>query len=128
MTKIVVSRYREGVEPTQMVSGRMERERVHDLAPPSARVPEGMTRLLQWFNAGIEPDALVRAALTHLWFETIHPFEDGNGRFGRVWVDLVLGPATAAKPARRFEPRSACSTAATTTTSNSNGPGTADST
>jgi Fic family protein len=49
-----------------------------------------MGQLLQWFNAGTEPDTLVRTALTHLWFETIHPFEDGNGRLGRVWMDLAL--------------------------------------
>ncbi len=46
--------------------------------------------MLKWFNTGAEPDTLVRTALTPLWFETIHPFEDGNGRVGRVWADLVL--------------------------------------
>ena len=49
-----------------------------------------MERLLDWFNARTEADSLVQAALAHLWFETIHPFEDGNGRVGRVIVDLVL--------------------------------------
>ncbi|MDB5877806.1 MAG: hypothetical protein JWQ41_1220, partial [Variovorax sp.] len=49
-----------------------------------------MELLLQWFNAGTERDILVRAAVTHLWFETVHPFEDGNGRVGRIWVDLAL--------------------------------------
>ncbi len=63
---------------------------MHDEAPPSARVPEEMGRLLAWFNAGTEPDTLVRTALTHLWLETTHPFEDGNGRVGRVRVDRVL--------------------------------------
>ena len=90
MIWIHVGGYRERVEPMQIVSGRMGREKVHYEAPPSARVFDEMDRLLQWFNAGAEPDALVRAAMTHLWFETIHPFEDGNGRVGRVWVDLVL--------------------------------------
>lgn len=90
MTKIRVGGYREHAEPMQIVSGRIGKEQVHYEAPPSARVPEEMERLLQWFNAGIEPDRLVQCALTHLWFETIHPFEDGNGRIGRVWVDLVL--------------------------------------
>jgi Fic family protein len=74
----------------QIVSGGAGRERVHYQAPPSARVPEEMDQLLLWFNLGVEPDSLVCAALTHLWLETIHPFEGGNGRVGRVWVDLVL--------------------------------------
>lgn len=90
ITKIRVGGYREHSEPMQIVSGRLGRETVHYEAPPSARVPHEMDRLLQWFNAAEEPDTLVRAALAHLWFETIHPFEDGNGRLGRVLVDLLL--------------------------------------
>ncbi len=90
MTKIRIGGYREHGEPMQIVSGTVGREKVHYEAPPSARVPDEMDRLLQWFNAAIEPDTLVRAALAHLWFETIHPFEDGNGRLGRVLVDLLL--------------------------------------
>jgi Fic family protein len=90
MTKIKVGGYREHAEPMQIVSGRIGREQIHYEAPPSERVYEEMERLLGWFNAAAEPDTLVRAALAHLWFETIHPFEDGNGRVGRVIVDLVL--------------------------------------
>jgi Fic family protein len=90
MTKIRVGGYREHAEPMQIVSGRAGHERVHYEAPPSGRVFQEMNQLLQWFNAGTETDTLIRAALTHLWFETIHPFEDGNGRVARVWVDLVL--------------------------------------
>ncbi|WP_290659599.1 Fic family protein [Aquabacterium sp.] len=90
MMKIRVGGYREHTAPMQIVSGRIGRERVHYEAPPSARVSQEMGQLLHWFNASVEPDILVRAALTHLWFETIHPFEDGNGRVGRVWADLVL--------------------------------------
>lgn len=90
MMKIRVGGYREHEEPMQIVSGRVGRERVHYEALPSNQVTEEMERLLAWFNAGVEPDLLVRAALTHLWFETIHPFEDGNGRVGRALVDLVL--------------------------------------
>ena len=63
---------------------------MHYEAPPFDRVQEEMTRLLHWFNAGVEPDSLVRAAIAHLWLETVHPFDDGNGRVGRVWVDLAL--------------------------------------
>lgn len=90
MTKIRVGGYREHAEPMQIVSGRIGREKVHFQAPGSALVPEEMDRLLQWFNAATERDLLVRAALAHLWFETIHPFEDGNGRLGRVLVDLLM--------------------------------------
>ena len=90
MTKIRVGGYREHAEPMQIVSGPMGREQVHYEAPPSERVYDEMAQLLAWFNAGTEPDTLVRAALVHLWFETIHPFEDGNGRLGRVLVDLLL--------------------------------------
>jgi Fic family protein len=90
MTPIQVGDYRSHEEPMQIVSGGLGRQRVHYLAPPSARVPEEMDQLLEWFNLGVEPDSLVCAALAHLWFETIHPFEDGNGRVGRVLVDLVL--------------------------------------
>jgi len=90
MTKVRVGAYRAHAEPMQIVSGRAGREKVHYEAPSSASVPEEMRQLLQWFNAATEPDILIRSALTHLWFETIHPFEDGNGRVGRVWVDLAL--------------------------------------
>ncbi len=90
MTKIKVGGYREYAEPMKIVSGKIGREQVHYEAPPSERVHEEMERLLAWFNAAAEPDTFVRAALAHLWFETIHPFEDGNGRVGRAIVDLVL--------------------------------------
>ena len=90
MTKILVGSYRAQEEPMQIVSGRVGREQVHYEAPPSARVLNEMDRLLDWFNTEAEVDTLVKAALAHPWFETIHPFEDGNGRVGRVLVDLVL--------------------------------------
>ncbi len=90
MSQILVGAYRQHAEPMQIVSGRTGRERVHYEAPPSAQVPMEMDRFLDWFNAGGEQDSLVQAALAHLWFETIHPFEDGNGRVGRAIIDLVL--------------------------------------
>jgi len=90
MTKLLVGAYRQHEEPMQIVSGRLGRERVHYVAPPSAQVANEMSRLLDWFASDEEPEGLVRAALAHLWFETIHPFEDGNGRVGRAIVDWVL--------------------------------------
>lgn len=90
MTKIRVGGYRAHAEPMQIVSGRVGRARVHYEAPPSIGVADEMGLLLRWFNSLAEPDTMVRAAVAHLWFETIHPFEDGNGRVGRALVDLLL--------------------------------------
>ncbi len=90
MARIRVGAYREHAEPMQIVSGRIGREQVHFEAPPSAQVPLEMQRLLSWFNSNAEQDSLVQAAIAHLWFETIHPFEDGNGRVGRAIIDLIL--------------------------------------
>lgn len=75
--------------PMQIVSGPAGRETVHYEAPAPQDVPAQMQRFLDWFNAGGQ-DSLVQAALAHLWFETIHPFDDGNGRVGRNIVDLCL--------------------------------------
>jgi Fic family protein len=90
MSRIRVGGYREHAEPMQIVSGRIGRETVHFQAPPSVAVPVEMDAFLAWLNDSSEPSGLVKAALAHLWFETIHPFEDGNGRVGRAIVDLVL--------------------------------------
>jgi Fic family protein len=90
LTPVRVNAYRSHREPMQIVSGPVGREKVHYEAPPSRAVRAEMRRFLKWFNEGKEPDALVRAALAHLWFETIHPFEDGNGRVGRAIVDMTL--------------------------------------
>jgi len=88
---VVVGGYRGGKGPMQIVSGPYGRERVHFEAPPSSRIDKEMDRFLKWFEQSrgkIEP--IVRAALAHLWFETLHPFEDGNGRIGRALIDMVL--------------------------------------
>jgi Fic family protein len=90
---IGVGRYRDSPEPMQIVSGPTGRETVHFEAVPSADVAAEMRVFLEWFNRTRNPpshDGLVRAALAHLWFETIHPFEDGNGRVGRALIDLAL--------------------------------------
>jgi Fic family protein len=87
MRRVKTAAYR--TEPMQIVSGPVGRETVHYEAPAAEEVPAQMQQFLDWFNAS-EQDSLVKAALSHLWFETIHPFDDGNGRVGRNIVDLCL--------------------------------------
>lgn len=89
MVKRRVGGYRQHAEPMQMVSRRIGCEQVHNEAP-SAQVAVQMDGLLACFNAGQEQDSLVQATVAHLWFETIHPFEDGNGRVGSAIIDLIL--------------------------------------
>lgn len=88
--KIEVGRLRSFSEPMQIVSGKIGKEVVHYQAPPSREVAREMAAFIAWFNTSKEIDSLIRAAITHLWFETIHPFEDGNGRIGRALIDMVL--------------------------------------
>jgi Fic family protein len=76
--------------PMQVVSGPIGRERVHFEAPPADRVPREMARFIEWCNAEDGVDPVLRAALAHFWFVTIHPFEDGNGRLARALADLFL--------------------------------------
>lgn len=90
-----VGGYRRHDDAMQIVSGRIDRPTVHFEAPPSARVPEEMRAFIDWFNR-TAPDgptplpALTRAGLGHLYFESIHPFEDGNGRLGRALAEKSL--------------------------------------
>ena len=74
----------------QVVSGAIGSERVHYEAPPADRVAGEMQTFLAWFNAPSDTDILLKAALSHLWFVTIHPFDDGNGRIARAISDLAL--------------------------------------
>ena len=106
LRRIAVGRYRDHTDPMQIISGRQGHEVVHYTAPASRRVAAEMAPFLAWFEATrltskVAPrlDGLARAALAHLWFESIHPFEDGNGRLGRAIVDLALAQAVGA-PAR----------------------------
>ena len=107
MTKIVVGAWRTAeTGPMQVVSGPIGRERVHYEAPSAERLDEEMQTFLEWFNGsagGIDP--VLKAALAHLWFVTIHPFEDGNGRIARAIADLAL--ARSEQSAQRFYSMSA---------------------
>jgi Fic family protein len=92
---IDIGRYRTGKEPMQVISGRIGAQKVHFEAPPSKRVPSEMKRFISWFNQtvpqGAEPlPAITRAGIAHLYFESIHPFEDGNGRIGRAIAEKAM--------------------------------------
>jgi Fic family protein len=95
-TGLRVGGWRVGGDPMQMVSGRIDRPTVHFEAPPSDRVPAEMKRFIAWFNDTAPggpraiPQPPVRSALAHLYFESIHPFEDGNGRIGRAISEKAL--------------------------------------
>ncbi|QBR04429.1 Fic family protein [Paraburkholderia pallida] len=98
--RIAVGRYRDHDDPMQIVSATPGREVVHYEAPPSRDVPAQMKRFLTWFAKsslaqalapdGKPIDGFARAAIAHLWFESVHPFEDGNGRIGRAIVDMAM--------------------------------------
>jgi Fic family protein len=90
-----VGRYRSSAGPMQVVSGPIAARKIHFEAPPSVRVKKEMAAFLQWFKATApgsadELPALTRAGIAHLYFESIHPFEDGNGRLGRAIAEKAL--------------------------------------
>jgi len=89
--KVEIGRWRTDAEgPMQVVSGPVGRTRVHFEAPPAGRLPAEMTRFLAWFNSPGGGEGLLRAGVAHLWFVTIHPFDDGNGRIARAVADRAL--------------------------------------
>jgi Fic family protein len=88
LQRIKVGGWREG--PIQVLSGPAGRERIHFEGPSAERVDAEMARFLEWFNGPPEVEGLIRAAIAHLWFVTIHPFEDGNGRIARAIADIAL--------------------------------------
>jgi Fic family protein len=101
MHRITVGTWRDDrTAPMQVVSGPVGRERVHFEAPAAGRLEEEMRRLLEWFNTDETPEPVLKAALAHLWFVTIHPFDDGNGRIARAIADMAL--ARSEGSSRRF--------------------------
>lgn len=90
---ITVAAWRQGPEPMQVVSGALGKEKVHYEAPPSDDVPRQMQLFLDWFNSEPVIDPVLKAAIAHLWFVNIHPFDDGNGRLTRTITDMLLARA-----------------------------------
>ncbi|HTE28730.1 MAG TPA: DUF4172 domain-containing protein, partial [Chryseolinea sp.] len=94
--RIKVGGWRTHTEPMQVVSGAIGKEKIHYEAPPSEKVPEEMKRFIKWFNdtaPGGKQEikkAPLRSAIAHLYFESVHPFEDGNGRIGRALAEKAL--------------------------------------
>ena len=106
MHPVITGAWRDDAKgPMQVVSGAMGRERVHYEAPPASRLPEEMDQFLSWFNNEQETKGLLRVAQAHLWFVTIHPFDDGNGRIARAVADQALAQSEDSK--QRFYSMSA---------------------
>lgn len=101
---VLAGEYRASAEPMRVVSATRRGEKVHFEAPPSDRLDAEMVAFIAWFNGpSVELDPVLRGCLAHLWFETLHPFEDGNGRIGRAIWDLAMMqgmPHSAANQAR----------------------------
>lgn len=91
MYKIIAGAWRDDNSgPMQVVSGGMGRERVHFQAPAAERLELEMQRFMDWANSSLVLDPVLKAAIAHLWFITIHPFDDGNGRIARALTDMLL--------------------------------------
>ncbi len=106
MKRIKAGGWRDDKSGTmQVVSGPVGRERVHYEAPPAHRVASEMKAFLDWFNGEAAIDPVLKAAVAHLWFVTVHPFDDGNGRIARTIADMAL--ARSEGTAQRFYSMSA---------------------
>jgi Fic family protein len=106
MRRIMVGAWRDDARgPMQVVSGPVGREKVHYEAPAAPRLAGEMARFLAWANEADRADAVMRAGIAHLWFVTIHPFDDGNGRMARAIADWQL--ARSERSAQRFYSMSA---------------------
>ena len=93
LREIGIGKYRTDTEPMQIVSGAWHKEKVHFVAPPAGEVDALMERFLHWLNEEEETSAIYKAAIAHLYFVLIHPFDDGNGRIARAITDYVLARA-----------------------------------
>jgi Fic family protein len=101
MSRIRAGAWRDdSLGPMQVVSGPVGRQRVHFQAPPASRLDGEVATFLRWFNGDQVPDSVLKAGLAHLWFVTLHPFDDGNGRIARAVGDMAL--ARTERSARRF--------------------------
>jgi Fic family protein len=101
MRRITVGGWRTDENgPMQVVSGPIGRETVHYQAPGHERLKKEMTRFIKWFNTAPEMDPVMKSALAHFWFVTVHPFDDGNGRIARAIADMML--ARSEKSPQRF--------------------------
>jgi len=101
MQRITVGGWRtEASGPMQVVSGAYGHEKVHYEAPSYERLDKEMTQFLEWFNGASELDLVIKSAVAHFWFVTIHPFDDGNGRIARAIADMLL--ARSEQSAERF--------------------------
>ena len=106
MHKIVVGNWRKDeTGPMQVVSGPMGKEKIHYIAPNATTLGNEMNKLVKWFNSERELDPVIKAAIAHLWFITIHPFDDGNGRIARAIADMQLARSDGS--AQRFYSMSA---------------------
>jgi Fic family protein len=94
MGRITVGAWRtQKSGPMQVVSGPIGREKIHFEAPAADRLPSEMANFIKWFNGAAPIDPVLKAGIAHLWFVTIHPFEDGNGRIARAVADMALARA-----------------------------------
>jgi Fic family protein len=94
MTRIAVGDWRKDESgPMQVVSGPLGRKKVHFQAPEHGKLPEAMARFVCWFNAADRLDPVIKSALSHFYFITLHPFDDGNGRIARAIGDMQLARA-----------------------------------
>jgi Fic family protein len=106
MNRIRVGAWRDdSKDPMQVISGPMGKERIHFEAPVAGKIDSEMSRFLDWFNGSSENDWVPKAGLAHLWFVTIHPFDDGNGRIARAIADMAL--ARSERSSQRFYSMSA---------------------
>ena len=104
--KIITANWRDDATgPMQVVSGPIGKEKVHFQAPSADKIDQEMKLFFEWFNQSQDIDLVIKAGIVHLWFVTIHPFEDGNGRIARALTDMIL--AQSDKQPHRFYSMSA---------------------